>query len=42
MHTPSTPSLVQQWLVITDDQGSPRLVARWIDDSAHSEAAGIA
>jgi len=34
--------LIQQWTVVTDERGSESLVARWVSDSAQSDAAGTA
>jgi len=42
MNTAPASSLTQQWHVVTDESDSPLLVARWFDDSARSDAAGIA
>jgi hypothetical protein len=42
MNSTSTPSLVQQWIVVTDEWGAQLLVARWVSDSQRIDAAGIA
>jgi hypothetical protein len=42
MTTTSAPSLVQQWIVVTDERGAQLLVARWVSDSRRVDAAGIA
>jgi hypothetical protein len=42
MTTTSAPSLVQQWIVVTDERGAQLLVARWVSDSERVDAAGIA
>jgi hypothetical protein len=42
MERTSTSSLTQLWFVTTDERGAQLLVARWVTDSAQSDAAGIA